>query len=115
MKILNVGALEILFIVLLALIILGPKNAVKALGDAGIWLRKLKDSQIWRDFISTSKEIQDIPKKMMDEAEIQKTLDEINMSTRLDSAEIEKKIQQETDFTKDDDQHIYPGSMDDRP
>ena len=69
MKILNVGALEILFIVLLALIILGPKNAVKALGDIGTWLRKLKDSQIWQDFLSTSREIQEIPKKMMDEAE----------------------------------------------
>lgn len=115
MKILNVGALEILFIVLLALIILGPKNAVKALGDIGTWLRKLKDSQIWQDFLSTSREIQEIPKKMMDEAEIKKTLDEINLSTRYERADIEKKPQQLTDSTKEDDQQIYPGSMDDRP
>ena len=115
MKILNVGAFEILLIVLLALIILGPKNAVKALGDIGLWLRKLKDSQIWHDFLSTSREIQDIPKKMMDEAEIRKTLDEINLSTRLDRLDVEKKTQQETDYAKDDDQNIYPGSKEDQP
>jgi len=115
MKILNVGALEILFIVLLALIILGPKNAVKALGDVGTWLRKLRDSQIWQDFLTTSKEIRDFPKKMMDEVEIKKTLDEINTSSRLDRADVEKKTRQETDSTKDFDQNIYPGSTDDHP
>jgi len=114
MKILNVGALEILFIVLLALIVLGPKNAVKALGDVGAWLRKMKDSQIWQDFLSTSREIQDIPKKMMDEAELQKTLDEINLSTRLDRADLSNKTQKAPDLTKEEDQHIFPGSMDDQ-
>jgi Sec-independent protein translocase protein TatA len=82
MKVFNVGALEFAFILLLALIVLGPKKAVKAAGDMGVWIRKLFNSQLWKDLRSASKEIQDLPKKMMDEAEIQKTLAEIDRSTK---------------------------------
>ena len=88
MKVLNVGALELIFIILLALIVLGPKKAVKAAGDVGGWVRKFLNSQLWKDLRSASREIQDFPKKMMDEAEIQKTLDEIDRSAE----EVNKKL-----------------------
>ncbi|MFN2303634.1 MAG: hypothetical protein ACK2TV_07865 [Anaerolineales bacterium] len=81
MKVFNVGGLEFVFILLIALIVLGPKKAVKAAGDVGIWIRKLMSSQFWKDLLATSREIQDLPKKLMDEAEIQKTLAEIDRST----------------------------------
>lgn len=82
MKVLNVGALEFAFILLLALIVLGPKKAVKAAGDVGVWIRKLFSSQLWQDLLTASREIKDLPQKMMDEAEIQKTLAEIDRSTQ---------------------------------
>ena len=81
MKFLNIGTLEFLFILLLALIVLGPRKAVKIAGDLGRWFKGLLQSQFWQDLQKTTKEIQDLPKKMMDEAEIQKTIDELDRST----------------------------------
>jgi sec-independent protein translocase protein TatB len=81
MKFLNVGALEFALILLLAFIVLGPKQAVKVAGDVGRWVKKLISSQFWRDLVATSKQIQDLPQKMMDEAEIQKTIEDLERST----------------------------------
>ena len=80
MKFLNIGVLEFLFILLLALIILGPRKAVKTAGDIGSWVKEFLSSPFWQDLQKTSKEIQDLPKKMMDEAEIQKTIEELDRS-----------------------------------
>jgi Sec-independent protein translocase protein TatA len=81
MKILNVGALEIVFVVLLAFILLGPKKAVKAAGDLGRWFRKLTISPFWRDLVATSQQVQDLPQKLMDEADIQETIENLERST----------------------------------
>jgi Sec-independent protein translocase protein TatA len=81
MKVFNVGALEFVFILLIAFIVLGPEKAIKAAGDLARWIRGLTRSQFWQDLVSTSKEIQDIPKKLMEDAEIQNTIADLDRST----------------------------------
>lgn len=81
MKFLNVGILELLLILLLALIVLGPRKAIQAAGDVGSWIKKLVSSDFWREIVTTSREINELPKKLMDEAELQKTIEELNRST----------------------------------
>lgn len=82
MQLFNVGALELIFILLLAFIVLGPKKAIKTAGEVGQWIKKLISSQFWQDLMATSKEIQDFPKKVMEEAEIQKTIEDLDRSKR---------------------------------
>ncbi|MBG0786873.1 MAG: twin-arginine translocase TatA/TatE family subunit [Anaerolineaceae bacterium] len=81
MEIFNIGILEFLFILLLAFIILGPKKAVELAGEVGRWVKDFVKSPFWREIVNTSKEIKDIPRKLMDEAEVQQTIDEINRTT----------------------------------
>jgi len=81
MKFLNVGVLEFVFILLLAFIVLGPKQAVKTAGEVGRWVKKLVSSSFWRELVSTSKQIQELPRKLMDEAEIQDTLKDLERAT----------------------------------
>lgn len=81
MKIFNVGALEFVFILLLAFLVLGPKKAISTAGDVGRWIKKLVSSKFWQDLVSTSKQIQELPQKMMDDAEIQNTLKDLERST----------------------------------
>jgi len=80
MELFNVGALEFLFILLLALIVLGPRKAVQTAGEIGRWVKKLFESEFWLDLQKTSREFQDLPRKVMDEAEIQKTIEELDRS-----------------------------------
>lgn len=101
MKIFNVGVLEIFFILLLAMIVLGPKKAVETAGDVGHWIKKLMKSQFWKDLVMTSREIQDLPKKIMDEAEIQRTIEELDRTsdtfTEILGDEIPEKLKLDVD------------------
>lgn len=68
MDILGIGLPEIFFIVILALILLGPKDMVKAGRTIGRALRSFVMSPTWQAMRATGKEIQQIPTKLMREA-----------------------------------------------
>jgi len=77
-KFLNIGSLEFVFILLLVLIVLGPRKAVKTAGELGALIKKVTRSKFWRDLVNTSEEIRDLPRKMMDEAELQETINTLD-------------------------------------
>jgi sec-independent protein translocase protein TatB len=67
-EILGVGAPELVFIVLIALIILGPKDMQKAGKTIGRWLNQLVHSEGWQVFQKTSRELRNLPTNLMREA-----------------------------------------------
>ena len=68
MDILGVGPLELLFILLIALIVLGPKDMVKSGKTIGLFLRKIVTSSSWQSIQQTSREIRNLPTKLIREA-----------------------------------------------
>jgi sec-independent protein translocase protein TatB len=90
MQFLGIGPLEFLLIAVIAIIILGPKGMVKAAREAGVLIRKLVNSPIWRDVMDTSREIRDIPNKIVREAGIEKDLDDLRRSTQGTLSEIDR-------------------------
>jgi Sec-independent protein translocase protein TatA len=68
MEILGVGASEFVFILILALIILGPKDMQKAGKAIGKWLRKFITSDSWKVMRQTSNELRHLPNRLMREA-----------------------------------------------
>mgnify|MGYP001103876998 CR=1 FL=1 len=82
MQIFNVGVLEILFILILAFVVLGPRKTIKTARDVGVWVRNLAKSPIWRDIVSASNEIRELPKKLMDDVELQRMVEELDLSTQ---------------------------------
>src|SRR5512142_1226461 len=82
MEILGIGPSELLFILIIALIILGPRDMQKAGRTLGKWMRRVVTSDGWRLFQQTSREIQTLPNRLMREA----ALDELK--------EMQKDIQQ---------------------
>ena len=73
MEFLGVGPSELLFVVVIALIVLGPRDMEKAGRMIGKWLRRAVTSDGWKVFQETSSEIQTLPSRLMREA----ALDEI--------------------------------------
>jgi sec-independent protein translocase protein TatB len=81
MEILGIGPLELLFILLIALIILGPGDMVKAGKTLGRFLRKIIISPEWQTVQKASRELKYLPNRLMREAnleDISKDLNEIN-------------------------------------
>jgi Sec-independent protein translocase protein TatA len=88
MEIFNVGILEFLFLLLLAFLVLGPKKTVELAGEVGRWLKEFVKSPFWQDIVRTSQDIKEMPRKLMDDAEIKKTIEEIESATRVVNEQI---------------------------
>ena len=78
MEILGIGIQEILFIMVLALIILGPRDIVKNGRKIGAWMRKLVLSDEWRVMRQTGDELRNLPNKLMRDANPDLNMDEVN-------------------------------------
>jgi sec-independent protein translocase protein TatB len=87
MEILGIGPLELLFIMLLALIIFGPKDMQKIGKNIGQGLNKLVKSDTWKTVRQASEKMKTLPNDLMREAEI----DELKKSFK-DSLEDANKI-----------------------
>ncbi len=71
MDIFGIGPTELVFIILIALILLGPKEMEKAGRTIGRFLRDLTRSEGWRVFRDTSREIRSLPNRLMREANLE--------------------------------------------
>ena len=83
MDFLGVGPLEFLLIMLLALIILGPRDMIITPRKAAGGIRKLIKSPFWNQVTETSREIRQLPTQFMREAGIEKDLKELNQTARV--------------------------------
>jgi sec-independent protein translocase protein TatB len=77
MEILGIGPSELVFIVLIAIIILGPKDMQKAGKTIGRWLNRFVHSDGWKALQRATREIQNLPTNLMREANLDE-LKEIN-------------------------------------
>ena len=98
MEFLGIGPSELLFIVIIALIVLGPKDMQKAGRTIGKWMRKIITSDGWKLFQQTSREIQTLPNRLMRDA----ALDELK--------DLQKDLKQPLDMNSRPSQPVLPES-----
>jgi Sec-independent protein translocase protein TatA len=110
MEILGIGPLELLFIILIALIILGPKDLEKTGKSIGQALNKLIRSDAWKTARQASEKVRSLPTELMREAgieEMKKSLDPgvirpaINARKSLDSRAGGTQVSESADPKKD--------------
>lgn len=89
MDIFGIGPTELAFIILIALIVLGPKDMQKTGRTIGRWLRNMTTSEGWRAFRDTSREIRNLPNRLMREANLE--------DLEKDVGKIGKEIKESTD------------------
>lgn len=73
----SIGTSEILFLLILMVILLGPQKMIQGAKDLGRTIRTITHSQFWKEVKQTSREIRDLPKKIMEEADIEDDVKEI--------------------------------------
>ncbi|MCA1899962.1 MAG: hypothetical protein LDL50_04550 [Chloroflexi bacterium] len=94
MEIFGVGTSEILFILILALIILGPKDMQKAGKTIGKWLRSVVTSDGWKVMRQTTSRLRTLPHELMRQAN-----EELN--NVKDIGEIRNELKGAGEFLKD--------------
>ncbi|MGD9092220.1 MAG: twin-arginine translocase TatA/TatE family subunit [Anaerolineales bacterium] len=105
MDFLGIGPLELAFILLIALIVLGPKDMVKAGKTIGRTLRSIVTSENWRTIQQASKEVRDLPNKLIREAGLEDIQNELpatkEISREMGLDELDKEIQKAQDGLAD--------------
>lgn len=77
MEVLGVGPLELFFILIIALIFLGPRDMVKTGRTMGKYLRKIVMSPTWRMVQQTSRELRTLPNRMIREAGMEEDIKDL--------------------------------------
>lgn len=78
MDIFGIGPLEILFILLIVLILLGPNDLVKAGRTIGRMLRSVVMSDTWRSMQQSIQEVRKLPYQLMREAGMEEDIEALN-------------------------------------
>ena len=85
MEFLGIGPLELLFILLIALLVIGPKDMAKSARTFGKHLNRLYKSEAWKTVMDASQTIRTLPDRLAREAaleELDETRDLINQTSR---------------------------------
>ena len=98
MEILGIGPLELIFILIIALIVLGPKDMVKAGRTIGRLLRTIVTSPNWRAIQQTSREFRMLPNRLMREAGLEELK---NQMPRADQLRKESGVEELTELNKE--------------
>ena len=96
MDIFGIGPTELVFIILIALIVLGPKDMQKTGRTIGRWLRDMTTSDGWRAFRDTSREIRNLPNRLMREANLEDIEKDVGQIGK-DVGKIGKEIEEAAD------------------
>jgi sec-independent protein translocase protein TatB len=70
MDFLGVGPLELILVIVLALVLIGPRDMAKFGRDAGRFLNRLYRSPAWRTMNDASRELRNLPTRLAREAEL---------------------------------------------
>ena len=92
MEILNIGPLELIIILALMFIVLGPKDMVKTAQSIGRWVRSVTHSEMWREVWGISQDIRELPKKLMEETGLEEALTDVKQTTQEMSNELNAQI-----------------------
>lgn len=71
MNIFGIGPLEIIFVFIIGILVLGPEGMVEAGGKLGKFLRSIIKSSWWQNVRRGISEIQYLPQRLMREAELE--------------------------------------------
>ena len=83
MNIFGIGTLEIIFVLIIGILVLGPEGMIEAGRKLGKFLRSIIKSNWWQNVRKGISEIQYLPQRLMREAELEE-LNELRDLTRTE-------------------------------
>ncbi|MBW6475335.1 MAG: hypothetical protein K0B14_19565 [Anaerolineaceae bacterium] len=81
MNFFGIGPMELIFILIIMILVLGPKNMVVTAQKLGVTLRKIVKSPLWATVMDTSREIREIPTRLIRDAGLEEDMKNIKSTT----------------------------------
>ncbi len=89
MDFLGVGPLELIFVLVIVILVIGPKDIGKTAKTIGRFLNRVYKSDEWRALTEASRTIRTLPNRLAREAELEE-LEEIRQSLKGTTEDIER-------------------------
>jgi len=83
MDFLGIGIPEVILILVIMLVVLGPKDMVKTGRQIGRLIRRVVTSPAWASMMTASREIREFPTRLVRDAGIEEDLEEIRKQTQV--------------------------------
>jgi Sec-independent protein translocase protein TatA len=99
MDFLGVGPLELIFVLAIIILVIGPKDIGKTAKTIGRFLNRVYKSDEWRALTEASRTIRTLPNRLAREAELEE-LEEIRQSIKGTTEDIERTRDELTKDTK---------------
>ena len=90
MDFLGVGPLELIFIIIIALVLIGPRDIGKVARSMGRFFNRLYKSETWRMLLDTSRTIRHLPERLAREAALEEM--ELTRDAALEELDKARKI-----------------------
>ena len=81
MNILGIGPLELIFVLLVMVLVLGPEDITKAGKKLGGFLREVRKSDAWAGITNAKRTLSDLPAALVREAELEDIKKEFDRDT----------------------------------
>jgi Sec-independent protein translocase protein TatA len=91
MNFLGVGPLELIFILLIAIIVVGPRDLSKTARTLGRYLNRMYRSEAWRTITEASRTLRGLPNQLAREAALEE-LDEVGQSLNRTKEEMSREL-----------------------
>jgi len=91
MNFLGIGPLELIFILLIAMIVVGPRDLSKTARTLGQYLNRLYRSEAWRTLTDASRTLRTLPNRLAREAALEE-LDEVGRSMEQTKQDLSKEL-----------------------
>ncbi len=91
MNFLGVGPLELVFILLIAIIVVGPRDISKTARTLGRYINRVYRSDAWRTLTDASRTLRTLPNRLAREAALEE-LDEVSQSLEQAKRDMEQKV-----------------------
>lgn len=96
MTLFNIGPVEFIAILIIMFLVLGPEGMVKAAYTIGSWIRKTVRSPLWAEILGYSREIRDLPTRIVRESGLENDLAEIEKVASEATAEAKAGVEAAT-------------------
>ncbi len=91
MEFLGVGPLELLFIILIVILLFGPKDIEKGAKTVGRGIYKLLQSDSWKTISQTSRQIQNLPRDLIRQAGVEELQKDLQKDINAPQGSVEYK------------------------
>lgn len=99
----NIGPLEFILILVIMFVLLGPEGMIKTARQIGTWIRLAVRSPMWTEIMGYSREIRELPTKIVKETGLDEDLKEIQAAATEATRETQASL---NDARKEIDQSL---------